>query len=45
MKSILVATTIALSLLLFAGGPPSKGTKKDKRLKENKPPAPPTPKT
>lgn len=49
IKSILVTSAIVLSLILFAGGSPSKGTKADKRLKGNKsqvpqPPKPPTPK-
>lgn len=43
IKSILAASTIALSLILFAGGAPSKGTPPDKRLKENKPGAKPKP--
>jgi len=32
-----IIAVVALSLLMFCGGPPSKGTKADKRLKENKP--------
>lgn len=43
IKLMLAASAIGLSLILFAGGPPSKGTAKDKRLKENKPPTPPKP--
>ena len=43
IKSLAVVSIAVLSLILFAGGPPSKGTAKDKRLKENKPPVPPKP--
>jgi hypothetical protein len=44
IKSILVASTVALSIILFAGGPPSKGTPPDGRLEANKKPATSKPK-
>ena len=37
MIKVLTISTIVLSLLLFAGGPPSRGTDKDQRLKANNP--------
>lgn len=37
LKSLGIVSIAVLSLILFAGGPPSKGTPPDKRLKENKP--------
>lgn len=32
-----IISIVVLSLLMYAGGPPSKGTPKDKRLAQNKP--------